>query len=329
MEPPWVEAPSIELDADAPVARRFAAVPGPLLERGRELLDEISGRLPPSYRHLARLAALRTLNRFTPEAKALAARVGTDWQRVFVANLSYDLVIASLGCSTVALATSDGPVLARNMDWAPERPLARASVRIDLVRTGRVVSRTANWPGGIGVVTGLSCRGFAVALNAVFHPSGMDRLGYPVLLFLRTLLDDARDFDDALVRLRTQRLMTAGLFTLVGRENRQRVVIERSPRDAALRWPDGDSPLVTTNHYQALTVARGPLAFGLTGTSADRCASLGDLIRDASNGNVPDSRLLFALSDPAVMQTITAQHVIARPAADELRVYVPRYLTTL
>jgi len=327
MEPPWIEVPAVRLEGDLPLARRFAEFPKELVDRGRELLDSIADHFPPSYRHLARLAALRTGYRFTAEAKALADRVGTDWQRIVVANLSYDLVIASLGCSTVALATPDGPVLARNMDWAPERPLAAASVRIDFVRNGRVATRTANWPGGIGVVTGLSTRGFAVALNAVFHPAGPDRLGYPVLLFLRTLLDDAKDFEDALRRLRARRLATAGLFTLVGRRNDERVVVERSTRDAVVRRPDGDGPLVATNHYQAFEIERGPLAFGLTGTSADRCLSLSQLV-SAGSAAFTDARLLFALSDPSVIQSITAQHVIARPVRDELRVYVPRRLLT-
>lgn len=322
----WTESPSIELDLDTPPSRRFAGVPEDIIERGREVLAAISARLPPSYRALASAAALRTMNRFTAEAKGLAARVGTDWQRVFVANLSYDLVLASLGCSTLALATPHGPVLARNMDWAPETPLARASVRIDCVRHEELQQRTANWPGGIGVVTGLSARGFAVALNAVFHPAGFDRLGYPVLYFLRLVLDDARDFDDALQRLRTQRLTLAGLFTLVGRENHQRVVIERSPREAALRWPEGDQPLVTTNHYQVMNVERGPLAFGLTGTSADRCASLASLIADCEGKSPSDERLLFALTDGRVIQSITAQHVIARPTSNSLRVFVPTRL---
>jgi hypothetical protein len=326
MEPPWIEAPSIELDAAVPAMRRYDHAPEPLVERGRALLASISERFPPSYRHLATVAALRTGYRFNAEAKGLAHRVGTDWQRIFVANLSYDLVIAYLGCSTMALATPDGPVLARNMDWAPEGPLARASVRIDLVRNGRLLHRTANWPGGIGVVTGLSARGFAVALNAVFHPAGFDRLGYPVLLFLRTLLDDATGFDDALKRLRTQRLAAAGLFTLVGRENSQRVVVERSPREAAIRRAVGDEPLVTTNHYQAFEIERGPLAYGLTGTSAERCSALTDLVAGTDGRAVEDSRLLFALSDPAVRQQITAQHVVARPAEDSLRLYVLRDL---
>ena len=321
----WTKAPAVEFDADLPPGERIAAVPETLIYRGRELLELIAGRFPPSYRQLARLAALRTLHRFTNEAKALASRVEVDWQRIFVANLSYDLVLASLGCSTVAISTSDGPILARNMDWAPEQALARASMRIDVMRGGRPVQRTANWPGGIGVVTGLSCRGFAVALNAVFHPDGPDRLGYPVLLFLRRLLDEAKDFDDALQRLRTQRLMTAGLFMLVGREPQQRVVVERSPRRAALRWGEEDRPLVATNHYQALCTPSGPLAFGLTGTSADRCSALTNLVTSAG-GTVDDAFLLKALSHPSVIQTITAQHVIAHPRTNALRLYVPSRL---
>ena len=322
----WTESPSVTLDLDTPASRRYEAVPENVIERGREVLAAISAHLPPSYRALASAAALRTMNRYTAEAKGLALRVGTDWQRVFVANLSYDLVLASLGCSTMALATPEGPVLARNMDWAPEGPLARASLRIDCVRHGELQHSTANWPGGIGVVTGLSARGFAVALNAVFHPTGFERLGYPVLYFLRQILDDAHDFEDALQRIRTQRLTMAGLFTLVGRQNHQRVVIERSPRDAALRWPDGDQPLVATNHYQAMEVDRGALAFGLTGTSADRCASLSSLIADCQGKSPSNERLLFALTDGRVIQSITAQHVIARPASNTLRVFVPTRL---
>lgn len=325
MDTPWIEVPNLVLDAGLPAVRRYDSVPANVIDRGRELLAILSDWFPPSYRRLATLAALRTAHRFTAEAKSLAARIGGDWQAVMTANLAYDLVLASLGCSCVALATPEGPILARNMDWSPERAMARASVRIDLVRAGKVVHRTANWPGGIGVVTGLSGRGFAVALNAVFHPAGMDRLGYPVLLFLRRVLDDATGFDDAVRRISAQRLMTAGLFTLVGVENRQRVVIERSPREAALRWADGDRPLVATNHYQLLPVESGPLAFGLTGTSADRCASLTDLVQSRSQPAVfDDARLLYALTEPSVIQSITAQHVVARPRPGTLNVYIPR-----
>lgn len=325
MDAPWTEAPTVELDAGLPVTRRFDAMPPSLIDSGRVLLATLLEQFPSSYRRVATLAALRTAHRFTAEAKSLAARIDGDWQSIFVANLSYDLVLASLGCSCVALATGDGPVLARNMDWSPEREMARASVRIDLVRAGRILHRTANWPGGIGVVTGLSGRGFAVALNAVFHPAGMDRLGYPVLLFLRRLLDEATGFDDAVRRLSNQRLMTSGLFTLVGVENRQRVVIERAPRAAALRWADGDRPLVTTNHYQSLDVETGPLAFGLTGTSGERCVALTELIATPPvDQRCDDAQLLYALTDPSVVQSITAQHVVARPRSDQMKVYVPR-----
>ena len=328
MPVPWTAAPALRIDADLPPEQRFATIEPPLLAAARELVAAISQHLPSSYPHLARLVALRTGGRFTAEAKALAERVGVDWQRVLVANITYDLVLATLGCSTVALATPDGPVLARNMDWMPEAPLARASVRIDTFRNGRLLHSNASWPGGIGVVTGLSSKGFAVALNAVTHPDAPDRLGYPVLLHLRRVLDDATGFDDALLRLQTVRLASPGLFTLVGRENRQRVVVERSPRAAALRWPEAQQPLVATNHYQALVAGDAPSGFGLAGSSAGRCAMLGRLVSGTAAAPISDEHLLFALTDPAVLQGITAQHVIARPAAETLQLYVPTRLLT-
>ena len=138
------------------------------------------------------------------------------------------------------------------MDWWPEDVLARASCVVRFERQGEMQFCTAGWPGAVGVVTGLSARGFAVALNAVMGPERFSRIGYPVLLHLRRVVEDARDFADALRMLARQRLIAPALFTLVGTANDERVVIERSPRRHALRWAEGDAPLVATNDYRTL-----------------------------------------------------------------------------
>src|SRR6185436_13361526 len=114
-------------------------------------------------------------------------------------------------------------------------------------RNGDFQFANAGWPGAAGVVTGMSARGFAVVLNAVIGPEGHSRLGYPVLLHLRRVLEDAPDFDTARRWLCDQRLTVSALFTLVGRENDQRVVIERTPTRHAERWSCGNQPLITTN----------------------------------------------------------------------------------
>jgi hypothetical protein len=167
-----------------------------------------------------------------------------------------------------------------------------------------------------------------VVLNAVICSEGRRWRGYPVLLHLRRVLEDSADFDDALRRLSRQRLAAPALFTLAGSRNEQRVVIERTPSRHALRWPAGDEPLLTTNHYRLLTDAQGhDTGDALLGTSCPRYERLSLLLsKHRPDQDVADATLLYALSDAGVIQDITAQHVVIRPRAGEIRLSVPRRL---
>jgi hypothetical protein len=324
---PWVERPTIEIDLAKPMNRRFEEVPGEAFAQGRRLLNAVMGRIPPVARFLADGARLRTGNRFQHEAVSLSRQVGVGWRDVILANLAYDLVIVSFGCSTVALPTPNGPVVARNMDWWPEDILAQASYLVRCSRQRAFYHATAGWPGAIGVVTGLSARGFALVLNAVIGSEGVRKTGYPVLLHLRRVLEDARDFADALRMLSKQTLTTSALFTLVGSQNDQRVVIERTPTRHALRWPNGDEPLVTTNDYRLLAppeTHEGAEIYETTCTRYDALARF--FAKHRPDQEVDDTALLYVLSDPAVIQGITAQHIILRPRKREARLFVPRRL---
>jgi len=324
---PWIEAPTLTLDWSRPVGQRYANLPPDVLEKGRLLLDELKALAPFGVRLLGDVARLRTRGRFQSEARALAATLHENWRTVLVANLTYDLAMIQYGCSTVALATPSGPVLARNMDWWPEQPLARTSYLIRAERDGELIFASAGWPGAIGVVSGLSARGFGITLNAVQAPGGIDKLGYPVLLHLRRVLEDAVGFDDAVRRLTDQRLAAGCLLTVVGRENDQRVVIERTPRKHLIRRPDGDGPLMVTNHYRGLYEK-------LTGETMDPSAALCTrydallgFFQDANaTRNPTDAELLYTLTDKRVIQDITAQHVIIRPRDNSIRLLVPRRL---
>ena len=324
---PWIACPSIELDLEKTLAERFRAVPQSALVHARWLLDFMHSGVPDKWRFAADLVRLRTGNRFSPEAHALARVVGDDWRTVMLASVSYELVLCTMGCSTVALATADGPVLARNMDWAPERLLAQTSYLIRSVRNGRLAWAHAGWPGAIGVVTGLSYRGFAVALNAVWCSGTPDWLGYPVLLHLRRVVEDAADFQAAVKLLSRQRLAAGGLFTVVGRSNHERVVIERTPRTCAQRWPDGDAPLVATNHFRLASGQPTAESSRLCETTCTRYDALVESFASPTvDRSVDDEELLYALTDRRVMQGITAQHVLIRPATDAIRLFVPRHL---
>src|SRR5262245_18894317 len=150
---PWLDCPCLTLDLAQPPARRYAGVPEHAFARGKILLDAIVREIPPKARLLADAVRLRTLNRFQAEATSLADQVGASWRDVMLANISYDLLLASVGCSTVTLATPQGPVVARNMDWWPEHIIAQASYQVLCVRGNELAFINAGWPGAIGVVT--------------------------------------------------------------------------------------------------------------------------------------------------------------------------------
>ena len=121
---PWIECPVFDLDLAQPVEQRYRGVPPEMIEKGRRLLETILAEVPGKAKLLADAVRLRTGNRFHAELRAVAEQIGAHWRSVMIANLSYDLALQALGCSTAALPTPEGPVLARNMDWWPERVLA-------------------------------------------------------------------------------------------------------------------------------------------------------------------------------------------------------------
>jgi hypothetical protein len=213
------------------------------------------------------------------------------------------------------------------MDWWPEDVLARCSCILRFERNGSLEFCNAGWPGAVGMVTGLSGRGFAVALNAVVGPENVNRFGYPVLLHLRRVVEDAADFDDGLRRLSSQTLAAPALFTLVGVENHQRAVIERSPRKSAVRWGEPDKPLIATNDYRLLFATETHDLGEIYETTCNRFDALCSFFsRVDSRQEIHDEQLLYTLTDESVIQGITAQHVIIRPRTQSVRLFVPRRL---
>jgi len=327
-KPPWVECPTVYIDLEHPVQSRYANLPDYLLKASRCLLDTITDAIPKKIDPIADLVRLRTMGRFCGEFHRLGKMVGVKWRRVALANISYDLLLNRIGCTTLALPTPDGPVIARNMDWWPEDRLAWASCLVHYERNGEPCFSNAGWTGVTGVVTGQSARGFAVIMNAVCNDEPMAKTGYPVMLHMRRVLEDAQDFEHALKLLSETKLLAPVLFTLVGSENDQRVVIERSPRRHALRWAEPNEPLMTTNDYRLLERPKTSDCCEVFQTTCDRYRYLDEhFFHTYRADHTPtDEELLYTLSDGNVAQSITAQHVIMHPRSNKIRLFVPRHL---
>lgn len=314
------ECPPVSLDLSDPNA--IAKIPESIVQSGRDLLSQTIDELPGALKGIADLARLRTRGRFTRELKGYSQRMGLSWRDLMLANLSYDLILAVFACSTIALATAQGPVVARNLDWFPERALALGTCHFKVKTPGGNSFQSASWFGGAGLVTGLSSRGFAVVLNAV-SGSSSSALGYPVLLQLRRTIEDASGFQEALTMLSKTRLAAPCLITLAGRENSERVVIERGSSSFALRWPKDNEPLITTNHYIAMNKNCGGTG-EIFETSCGRFEAMKILSSDFNPTDEPsDASLIEILTDPDVLRSITAQHILMRPRDNKMRVFVP------
>jgi hypothetical protein len=283
--------------------------PAPLLDKARDLLAEIAAQL--NVHPAARRAAWIVRQRYPHHAEQIDAGsrlLGVDPVDLTLANISYDLLLGMFGCSTVVLATGTGPLVARNMDWMMPDKIARASCVVPLEN-----GLHAGALGATGVVSGQSRHGFAVILNAVL--TGEVHLeGYPVLLFLRHLLDTARSFEEAVELASRTPLTSSALITLVGTRNEQRVCVERTLRTHQQRRPHGDEPLLVTNHYRRLAAPDG----------CPRYDFLFRQLRCRPERTIED--LLDLLNHPNVRQDITAQHVIACPGRGFFRLFVPAEL---
>lgn len=321
----WVDCSEIHLDLGLPLSERYVPHRAAMRAAADELLTAMKADFPSGLSRLAHLVDLRTFGRFRAEAKAQAKVMEIDWRDLMLAGAAYDLTLAYFGCSTIAAATDEGPVLARNMDWWPERELARHSYTVVGTRGGRAETTVAGWPGAIGLVTGMSASGFALAMNAVDEGTGLHKTGYPVMLHLRRVVEECRSFEEAVQRVSKQTLAAPCLVTIVGTQNEERVCVERTPTTANLRYADGDAPLLTTNHFRYGEETSRDGVGTLQSTSCGRLQGMQELL-PVEKQLLSDEQLLRVLSNERVRLSITAQHILMRPRENRMRHCVPKSL---
>jgi hypothetical protein len=113
------------------------------------------------------------------------------------------------------------------------------------------------WPGMIGVVTGVNAEGLAVLV----HPARAadvraQRVGQPVALLARDVLENAHNLNEAIAVLEHAEPLGAAAFLLVDGRARRWAVVERSPtRASVLRDP---APLVVTEQLSGRAFVEDP-----------------------------------------------------------------------
>lgn len=232
--------PVVDLDG-APLAALVAAHAGRvrlILDTARAAYSAAALRLGDA---VARRWAARLPEPYRGDIAAIAQAVGEPG--AWMLNFSYEW-----GCTTAGVPDPDGhPRLVRALDWR----LPTLGRTIIAVRMRSPAGRWLNltWPGFAGAVQGLAPGRFAAAINQAPGPrtpfgyagdwlagklGAFGRHGLPPVLALRHVFERAGGFVEAKRLLTTLPVCAPALFSIVGQEPGEGVLIERAPGRAVV-----------------------------------------------------------------------------------------------
>lgn len=243
------------------------------------------------------------------EMEAVAPATEVPIADVALCNFYYDAMKVALGgglgCTAFAVETPDGILHARNLDWWSDNAMLTRYTTVCRFRNAPAGDfTTIGWPGFLGAFSAVAPGRFAVTLNAVWSPEPA-RIATPVAFLLRTALETARSYADALRLLSDATLPCDCLLLLTGVRPGEMAVIERTPTRRAIRYSE-DGALCVTNNYECLDTPGGGNSF-LFQTACGRRDRIQCLLRERRPQNWDDCRSY--LSDPGVKMNLTVQQM--------------------
>ena len=213
----------------------------------------------------------------------------------------------------------------RNLDW----PLATmgAATRLFRFRSGAREFVSVGVPGHIGVLSGMLPHAYSVTINWA-PPASFPSFDFGPAFLLRDTLESCDRFDAAVQVLTQTRLSTSVFFTVCGTEKDQACVIERTQRDAAVRWITGPA-LTQANHHLAgqfvknnedlREVEEGEEEFSIEG-STSRADLLSAALRELRSPCLVEN-VAQVLDIPPVLNSLTCQQMVFCPRTGAVKVW--------
>jgi acid ceramidase len=254
------------------------------------------------------------------ELGALSRMLGVPMSDMVLCNFYYDALKVVVGCTAFAVDSAAGVLHARNLDWWTKSAiLSRYTMACHFVGGVAGEFTTIGWPGFIGAFSGIAPGRFAITLNAVLslEPSVP---ATPVVLVLRSVLEEAQDFDEALSILSAVPLPSDSLLLLTGTRPSEHAAIERTPSRYAVRRGHHGFTCVT-NDYRQIQVHTDQPRSEILATSCHRFNRIESLLSEETP-RTPEACFHY-LNDAAVKMQITVQQMVFQPATGQYWVRLP------
>ncbi|KAM8757476.1 N-acylethanolamine-hydrolyzing acid amidase-like [Acanthopagrus schlegelii] len=243
--PPTV---NISLDEDpevrwAPLTKVFD------VEYLNKAAAEVIDSTVPKWVHQAITPIVTALEKYVPEPYAgeirgMASNLGGSLSDVIILNFAYEV---SAFCTSIVAQDKNGHVYhGRNLDY-PHDVLKNLTVNVVFLKNGEVAYQGTTFAGYVGLWTGQSPNKFTVSGDQ----RGSEHLWNwwknvvsaflfrrsPVSWLVRETLEEAEDFQDAVMRLSKIPIITGVYYIVAGVRGGEGVVITRDRTGPADIWP--------------------------------------------------------------------------------------------
>lgn len=187
--------------------------------------------------------------KYIQEMKGLSDATGISYEDILIMTAHGDFyAILCSGFSTTL--TSEGKIItARNFDWGygtGEELDKYVSVIVYHPQKGYPFV-SINYPGVVGVATGMNVKGLALSLNYSLGKENSSE-GMPVILLMREILENAENLEEAEKIIRNvKRTACFNILISSKQENKAKVFEITAERYKIREMEDGF--IITTNHF--------------------------------------------------------------------------------
>ncbi|MDB5313151.1 MAG: acyl-coenzyme A:6-aminopenicillanic acid acyl-transferase [Gemmataceae bacterium] len=311
----WAEVISCETTVASALVREAGAE----FERVPELLRWVFARLYQAVGGLYR-------GEIASWADALGVSPGT----ATILNCAYELSHLRwprlFGCTAgVRWVDGLGMVHVRTLDWP--LPSMGAGTRVFRFRRGAREFVSVGVPGYVGVLSGMVPRAYSVTINWA-PPAAFPSFEFGPGFLLRDTLETCDTYDAAVERLTRTPLSTSVFFTVCGTEKDQACVVERTPREAAVRTTTGPV-LAQANHHVAGRFVKnndglpkgeeGEEEFSVDG-SGRRAETLARVLTEIRSACGLEAAA-HVLDAPGVLNPLTCQQMAFCPRTGDVKVW--------